>query len=207
MSSSLKETSINVSNAKDVSSKAADATKSSVEASSKTLRDMQEISESSKKISEITKMIQSIAFQTNILALNAAVEAARAGEQGRGFAVVASEIRSLAQTVNDAASEITNITSDTIEKINIGNEAVALSAKLLGDIETFVVEVSEELANITNAIMQEDENIAQIKIAVDQLNDITQENSFMAQESAELSKNVSEKTENMVKDLEYFSLD
>ncbi|MEI0604693.1 methyl-accepting chemotaxis protein [Brachyspira alvinipulli] len=207
LSSSLKETSINVSNAKDVSSKAADATKSSVEASSKTLRDMQEISESSKKISEITKMIQSIAFQTNILALNAAVEAARAGEQGRGFAVVASEIRSLAQTVNDAASEITNITSDTIEKINIGNEAVALSAKLLGDIETFVVEVSEELANITNAIMQEDENIAQIKIAVDQLNDITQENSFMAQESAELSKNVSEKTENMVKDLEYFSLD
>ena len=55
--------------------------------------------------------------------------------------------------------------------------------------------------------MQEDENIAQIKIAVDQLNDITQENSFMAQESAELSKNVSEKTENMVKDLEYFYLD
>ena len=156
---------------------------------------MQDISEASKKISDITKMIQSIAFQTNILALNAAVEAARA------------EIRTLAQNVNDAANEITNITSDTINKINVGNEAVELSAKLLGDIEAFVFEVSEDLSNITNAIIEEDDNITQIKMAVNSLNDITQENSYMAQESTNLSKNVSEKTEAMVKDLEYFSLE
>ncbi|KLI14107.1 methyl-accepting chemotaxis protein [Brachyspira hyodysenteriae] len=206
LSNSLRDTSINSSKAKEVSAKAAEATKNGVEASNRTLKDMQDISEASKKISDITKMIQSIAFQTNILALNAAVEAARAGEQGRGFAVVASEIRTLAQNVNDAANEITNITSDTINKINVGNEAVELSAKLLSDIENFVFEVSEDLSNITNAIIEEDDNITQIKMAVNSLNDITQENSYMAQESANLSKNVSEKTEAMVKDLEYFSL-
>ncbi|MCZ9837817.1 methyl-accepting chemotaxis protein [Brachyspira hyodysenteriae] len=84
---------------------------------------MGEIYESSKEISNISKVIQNIAFQTNILALNAAVEAARAGDQGRGFAVVASEIRSLAQNVNEAAVNITNIIDTTVAKIDVGNDS------------------------------------------------------------------------------------
>ena len=204
LSSSLKETARSATEAKDMSAKAYSDTKSGVEAVMQTANNMKEISESSKKISDITKMIQSIAFQTNILALNAAVEAARAGEQGRGFAVVASEIRSLAQTVNDAASNITNIVEDTVNKIEIGNESVAQSSELLSEIEKSVNEVSEVLTGIANSSIQEESGIEQINQAVMELNNITQENSNMAQDSAMSSKEVSDRTENMVDEISYF---
>ncbi|WP_432633617.1 methyl-accepting chemotaxis protein [Brachyspira sp.] len=204
LSSSLKETARSASEAKSMSAKAYSDTKSGVEAVMQTAENMKEISESSKKISDITKMIQSIAFQTNILALNAAVEAARAGEQGRGFAVVASEIRSLAQTVNDAASNITNIVEDTVNKIEIGNESVAQSSELLSEIEKSVNEVSEVLTGISNSAIQEEDGIEQINQAVMELNNITQENSNMAQDSAMSSKEVSDRTENMVDEISYF---
>ena len=204
LSSSLKETAKSATEAKNMSAKAYSDTKSGVEAVMQTADNMKEISESSKKISDITKMIQSIAFQTNILALNAAVEAARAGEQGRGFAVVASEIRSLAQTVNDAASNITNIVEDTVNKIEIGNESVAQSSELLSEIEKSVNEVSEVLTGIANSSIQEESGIEQINQAVMELNNITQENSNMAQDSAMSSKEVSDRTENMVDEISYF---
>lgn len=204
LSSSLKETARSASEAKNMSEKAYSDTKSGVEAVIQTANNMKEISESSKKISDITKMIQSIAFQTNILALNAAVEAARAGEQGRGFAVVASEIRSLAQTVNDAASNITNIVEDTVNKIEVGNVSVTQSSELLSEIEKSVNEVSEVLTGIANSSIQEEDSIHQINQAVIELNNITQENSNMAQESAFSSKEVSDRTENMVEEISYF---
>ena len=204
LSSSLKETARSASEAKNMSEKAYSDTKSGVEAVIQTANNMKEISESSKKISDITKMIQSIAFQTNILALNAAVEAARAGEQGRGFAVVASEIRSLAQTVNDAASNITNIVEDTVNKIEVGNVSVTQSSELLSEIEKSVNEVSEVLTEIANSSIQEEDSIHQINQAVIELNNITQENSDMAQESAFSSKEVSDRTENMVEEISYF---
>ena len=204
LSSSLKETARSASEAKNMSEKAYSDTKTGVEAVIQTANNMKEISESSKKISDITKMIQSIAFQTNILALNAAVEAARAGEQGRGFAVVASEIRSLAQTVNDAASNITNIVEDTVNKIEVGNVSVTQSSELLSEIEKSVNEVSEVLTGIANSSIQEEDSIHQINQAVIELNNITQENSDMAQESAFSSKEVSDRTENMVEEISYF---
>lgn len=204
LSSSLKETARSASEAKNMSEKAYSDTRSGVEAVIQTANNMKEISESSKKISDITKMIQSIAFQTNILALNAAVEAARAGEQGRGFAVVASEIRSLAQTVNDAASNITNIVEDTVNKIEVGNVSVTQSSELLSEIEKSVNEVSEVLTGIANSSIQEEDSIHQINQAVIELNNITQENSDMAQESAFSSKEVSDRTENMVEEISYF---
>lgn len=207
LSSSLKETAKSASEAKIMSAKAYSDTKSGVEAVIQTANNMKEISESSKKISDITKMIQSIAFQTNILALNAAVEAARAGEQGRGFAVVASEIRSLAQTVNDAASNITNIVEDTVNKIEIGNASVTQSSELLNEIEKSVNEVSEVLTGISNSSIQEEEGIEQINQAVMELNNITQENSNLAQDSAMSSKEVFDRTENMVEEISYFKFE
>ena len=112
-----------------------------VEIVSKTSSNMEEISEASKQISEIIKMIQSIAFQTNILALNAAVEAARAGEQGKGFAVVASEVRSLAQSSQDSAKDITKLVNQVYEKINKANKIVESQEELFLSIKNEIDEI------------------------------------------------------------------
>lgn len=204
ISSALKETAKNALEAKNMSDSAFVATKSGVEAVMSTTDNMREIADSSKKISDITKIIETIAFQTNILALNAAVEAARAGEQGRGFAVVATEVRNLAQTVSDAARNIGKIVEDTVSKIELGSESVSKSSKLLSEIEKTVNDVLHILIGISNSVIQEEDSIDQINQSVMELNRINQENSTLAQESAFASKDVFEKTENMVSEISYF---
>ena len=204
LSSSISDTYNNTNNAKEVSRKALEYTIKGVEMVSKTSSNMNEISEASKQISEIIKMIQSIAFQTNILALNAAVEAARAGEQGKGFAVVASEVRNLAQTSSKAADDITSIVESTIQKINSGYETVSESSLLLNEVNNLVTDVSNSLITISNAAEEEKDNIEQINISVSSINDITQRNSALANDSAVSSREILDKTGSIAENISYF---
>ncbi|MEI0611257.1 methyl-accepting chemotaxis protein [Brachyspira pilosicoli] len=192
--------------AKNMSSKVTESTQHGVDAVNEISHNMMEISESSKEISNITKLIQSIAFQTNILALNAAVEAARAGEQGRGFAVVASEIRALAQNVNEAAGNITNIIDKTVSKIEIGDESVKSSLAILLEIEKSAKEVSDILVNIYEAASEEEDSVRQINVAMNELNEITQENSELANKSSILGKEIVDGANNLSSELEYFKV-
>lgn len=82
------------------------------------LRDAIENSKQVARIKELTEAILNIADQTNLLSLNASIEAARAGEKGRGFAVVAGEIRSLAETSEETAHQIQDITRIVIVSVN-----------------------------------------------------------------------------------------
>ena len=206
LSSSIKEISSNSIKAKDMSTKVIETTETGVEAVNEISAHMHDISESSKKISEITKLIQSIAFQTNILALNAAVEAARAGEQGRGFAIVASEVRSLAQTVNEAATNITNIVDETVRRVEVGSESANKSSEILEAINNLAKDMEKELHDISQSIMQEEDGIMQMNTAILELNNITQENSSLASQNSTSSAEISNMSKEIVNEIDYFKL-
>ncbi len=145
---------------------------------------MQDIAASSKKIADIIGVIDGIAFQTNILALNAAVEAARAGEQGRGFAVVASEVRSLAGRSADAAKEIKALIGASVDKVELGARQVNEAGESMGEIVSQVQRVTHLISEISNATTEQTSGISQVGDAVAQLDQVTQQNAALVEESA-----------------------
>nr|WP_310737223.1 methyl-accepting chemotaxis protein [Rubrivivax gelatinosus] len=145
---------------------------------------MQDIAHSSRKIAEIIGTIDGIAFQTNILALNAAVEAARAGEQGRGFAVVAGEVRTLASRSAEAAKEIKSLIGASVEKVEIGTRQVDEAGESMTHIVSQVQRVSQLIGEITNATVEQSSGISQVGDAVGQLDQVTQQNAALVEESA-----------------------
>ncbi len=145
---------------------------------------MQDITDSSKKISDIIGVIDGIAFQTNILALNAAVEAARAGEQGRGFAVVAGEVRNLAQRSAGAAKEIKTLINDSVEKVQAGSRLVDDAGRNMENIVAQVKRVTDMISEISAASVEQSQGISQVGDAVQQLDQVTQQNAALVEESA-----------------------
>ncbi|MEI0698362.1 methyl-accepting chemotaxis protein [Brachyspira intermedia] len=150
---------------------------------SETVRSMNEVNADSEKIKDIIKVIEGIAFQTNILALNAAVEAARAGEQGKGFAVVASEVRSLAQSSQDSAKDITELVNQVYEKINRANKIVESQEELFLSIKNEIDETANIIKDISSAALEQQSGVSQVNKAVMEMDSITQENAALVEES------------------------
>ena len=164
------------------------------------------ISDSSRKIADIISVIDGIAFQTNILALNAAVEAARAGEQGRGFAVVASEVRSLAGRSAAAAKEIKFLIDDSVEKVGNGSRLVADAGQTMTEVVSQVRRVNDLLAEITSASKEQNLGIAQVGQAVTQLDEMTQQNAAMVEQSSAAAISMGDQAQRLVEAVKVFSI-
>lgn len=143
---------------------------------------MSGISRSSARIAEITDVINSIAFQTNILALNAAVEAARAGEQGRGFAVVASEVRNLAGRSAQAAKEIEGLIADAAAQVAEGVSLAGSAGSSMEEIVQSVERVTGIMQQIASASEEQSRGIAQVGIAIAQMDGVTQQNASLVEQ-------------------------
>lgn len=166
---------------------------------------MAQIAASSRKIADIITVIDGIAFQTNILALNAAVEAARAGEQGRGFAVVAAEVRSLAGRSAAAAREIKGLIDDSVSKVDSGSRLVADAGQTMTEVVTQVKHVNDLLTEITAASREQTLGISQVSQAVALLDEMTQQNAAMVEESGASAISMGDQAQRLVDAVKVFS--
>ena len=167
---------------------------------------MDEITASSRRIADIIGVIDGIAFQTNILALNAAVEAARAGEQGRGFAVVAGEVRSLAQRSAAAAREIKDLIGTSVERVDTGSKLVGEAGTTMDDIVTQVRRVADLIGEISSATAEQTLGIGQVSTAVAQLDQVTQQNAALVEESAAAADSLKHQAERLAEVVSVFKL-
>ena len=167
---------------------------------------MNGIDTSSKKIAEITGLIDGIAFQTNILALNAAVEAARAGEHGRGFAVVASEVRSLAQKSAAAAKEIRQLIDISTEKIRAGTTIADQAGHNMSEVIEAIKQVASIMTDISLATREQSAGISQVKDAILQMDEVTQQNAAMVEAAAASSATLDEQVRAVANALQVFKL-
>ncbi|MDE2593733.1 MAG: MCP four helix bundle domain-containing protein [Burkholderiales bacterium] len=167
---------------------------------------MDEINNSSRKIADIIGVIDGIAFQTNILALNAAVEAARAGEQGRGFAVVASEVRSLASRSANAAREIKSLINTSVDKVETGARLVQDAGASMSDIVQSVQQVNDIIGEITAATTEQSDGIGQINTAVTQLDQMTQQNAALVEQSAAAAESMRDQAQRLADKVAAFKL-
>ena len=176
------------------------------EAVAQVVHRMEDIRASSRQIADITSVIDSIAFQTNILALNAAVEAARAGEQGRGFAVVASEVRTLAQRSAQAAREIKTLIENSVQQVEAGGAQAALTGQTMERVVAAVQEVHTLIQEITTATGEQSNGIAQVNVAVSELDRMTQQNAALVEESAAAAQALREQAMQLLESVQRFKL-
>jgi methyl-accepting chemotaxis protein len=168
---------------------------------------MSEIEKSAQQISQIIHVIDEIAFQTNLLALNAGVEAARAGDAGKGFAVVASEVRALAQRSADAAKEIKTLISASAQQVSSGVDLVGKTGATLTRIATQVGEINKVVVDIAASAHEQSQGLQEVNTAVNQMDQVTQQNAAMVEESTAASHNLATETRQLAQLVARFKVD
>ena len=167
---------------------------------------MKGINDSSRQIADIIGVIDGIAFQTNILALNAAVEAARAGEQGRGFAVVASEVRSLAQRSAEAAKQIKELITASVERVQQGSCLVDQAGATMGEVVAAIRRVTDIMGEISAASGEQSAGVAQVGEAITQMDQATQQNAALVEESAAAAAALKKQAQELLAAISQFRL-
>jgi len=206
MTATVKQNADNAALADRLASEAKAHADSGSEVISRTVTAMGEISESSRRIEKIISVIDELAFQTNLLALNAAVEAARAGEQGRGFAVVAGEVRKLAQRSAESAGDIKSLINESVGKAQEGSRYVEESGLVLEKILSSTGKVSDLISEIAQASLQQSSGIEQVNKAVMQMDELTQQNAALVEQTAASASALNDQSGNLRERMRVFKV-
>jgi len=206
LTSAVKQNAENSRQANTLASNASNIAQRGGDVVGRVIETMQAISSSSIKVADIISVIEAIAFQTNILALNAAVEAARAGDQGRGFAVVASEVRTLAQRSASAAKEIKGLITHSVDRVNAGSALVEEAGTTMGEVVLAVKNVSDLIAEITAASVEQQLGIDQVNKAVSQMDQVTQQNAALVEEASAAAQSMAAQSSALRETVSIFTL-
>jgi methyl-accepting chemotaxis protein len=172
----------------------------------KAIMAMNAIETSSQGITQIIGVIDEIAFQTNLLALNAGVEAARAGDAGRGFAVVAQEVRALAQRSAEAAKEIKVLIATSTGQVSAGVDLVAQTGKALERIVTQVAQINSVVSEIAASAQEQSGGLQQVNVAINQMDQVTQQNAAMVEESTAASHALAREAQDLARLISRFKV-
>ncbi|PEQ12274.1 hypothetical protein B2G71_12255 [Novosphingobium sp. PC22D] len=151
---------------------------------------METIQRSAHEIRKIIEMIDGIAFQTNLVALNAGVEAVRAGEAGKGFAVVANEVRALAQRSAEAAREIKELVTGSVNQVEKGVELVRHSGDAFTRITGRVGEIAERVSHMSENSREQSTSLQHVNVAVREMDQMTQQNAAMVEQTTAASRSL-----------------
>jgi methyl-accepting chemotaxis protein len=194
----------NARGANELASESAQIATRGGEAVQQVVQTMNDINDGSRRIADITSVIDSIAFQTNILALNAAVEAARAGEQGRGFAVVATEVRLLAGRCAEAAREIKGLIQESVDRVDRGGVLVNQAGETMAHVVSSIRQVAATVAQIAGASAEQSAGVSQVGQAISQMDESTQRNAALVEESAAAADGLRRESEELVASVSRF---
>jgi len=206
IASTIKQNATNAQNANRLASEASNVAGQGGDVVSRAVEAMSRIETSSQKISDIIGVIDEIAFQTNLLALNAAVEAARAGDAGKGFAVVAAEVRSLAQRSSGAAKDIKSLIAASGEEVKDGVQLVNEAGGALSEIVGSIHKVAEIVSEIAAASREQAQGAEEINRAISSMDEMTQQNSALVEQSAAASRMLQDQAEGMHSRMAFFKL-
>ncbi|AYM84027.1 HAMP domain-containing protein [Agrobacterium tumefaciens] len=213
-SSALEEITAAVKNSTERATEAShmvDEARHSTEQSSVVVKDavsaMGRIEQASGEIGKIINVIDEIAFQTNLLALNAGVEAARAGDAGKGFAVVAQEVRELAQRSAGAAKDIKALISRSGDEVTSGVKLVTATGEALSLIQGHVVKINEHVHSIAIAAKEQSTGLSEVSTAVNQMDQVTQQNAAMVEESTAATNRLADEASNLARLIARFKIE
>ncbi len=178
------------------------------------------LGQQSDQITSVVQVIKEVADQTNLLALNAAIEAARAGEQGRGFAVVADEVRKLAERTTKATEEIAAMVTamqdsarsavttmeNAVERVGSGASLAQQAGDAINQIRSGADQVIQVVNDITSALAEQTVASNDIASHVEQVAQMTEENSAAAGAAASAAASVEQLADEMRRAVSRFKI-